>query len=228
MTRKATLVAVVALLALGTSAALAFGAAPGATGDAAMAQDTTTAEETTAMGQETTMAEAANVTFEDQTSNGSAVVVDEVVVPEGGFVVIHAAEEATEDPAQNETEFEGVTQTETEMDTAMVTETEMDGAMAQQYAAGEVLGNSTYLEPGTHENVTVTLDVPIEEDQVLIAMPHLDTNDNQLYEFPEADDPYTDDAGAVTDWGEVTVEEDVAETTMADDGDEEDGETTTE
>ncbi|WP_135828622.1 DUF7282 domain-containing protein [Halorussus halobius] len=221
MTRKATLVAIVAMLAVGTSAALVVGA--GATGDAAMAQETTMEETTTAMTQETTAAESASVTVEDQSSNGSTVTVDEVMVPEGGFVVIHAAEgTATETMMEDETTMETEMATETEMDTAM--ETDAGEGMAQEYTAGEVLGNSTYLEAGTHENVTVELDAPLDESQVVIAMAHLDTNDNQMYEFPEADDPYTEDGAAVVDWANVTVE-DAGETTAAD---EEDAETTTE
>ncbi len=194
------------MLAMGTSAALALGASPQATTDVAAEQETTTAMQTT------TVAEPANVTFENQTSNGTVVVVEEVVVPEGGFVVIHEAEGA----AQTTTEIG----TETEVETEMGTETTVAaGAETQRYTAGAVLGNSTYLEPGVHENVTVELDEPLEESQVLIAMPHQDTNDNQQYEFPEADDPYTMDGQAVTDWANVTVEEDAGETTTVE-GDE--------
>lgn len=50
----------------------------------------TTAEETTP--EETTTpeeAQTASVTFEQQTSNGTAVVVNTVTAPEGGFVVVH-------------------------------------------------------------------------------------------------------------------------------------------
>ena len=192
MARKPILVAVIAMLALGTSAALALDATPRTTDNAVMAQETTT----TVPEGTTTAAATANVTFNNQTSNGTAVVVERVVVPEGGFVVIHAAESVEEGGAENETEFEGVTQTQTTVAEVNATRT---------YAAGEVLGNSTYLEPGVHENVTVTLDQSLEESQVLIAMPHRDTNDNQQYDFPEADAPYTEDDQPVTDWANVTV-----------------------
>ncbi|WP_128478450.1 DUF7282 domain-containing protein [Halorussus pelagicus] len=212
MTRKITLVAVVAMLAMGTSAALTFGATPQASSDVVAEQETTTAVETTMM-QTTTATGQASVTLGDQTSNGTAVVVEEVVVPEGGFVVIHEAESLQ--TTQMETEMGTETETAVGMET-----TAMDG-QTQQYAAGPVLGNSTYLEPGVHEDVTVRLDEPIEADQVLIAMPHMDTNDNQAYEFPETDDPYTVDGQAVIDWANVTVE--AGETTTV-----EDGETTTE
>lgn len=54
-------------------------------------ETTTTPSETTATPEETATPEAqtASLTFEDQTSNGSAVTVQSVTVPEGGFVVIH-------------------------------------------------------------------------------------------------------------------------------------------
>ncbi|WP_158059346.1 DUF7282 domain-containing protein [Halorussus halophilus] len=48
---------------------------------------------------------------------------------------------------------------------------------------GTLLGNSTYLEPGDHENVTVTLNTSIGRSQVLVAVPHQDTNDNQRFDF---------------------------------------------
>ncbi|PSQ46013.1 hypothetical protein BRD15_10450 [Halobacteriales archaeon SW_6_65_15] len=78
-----------------------------------------------------------------------------------------------------------------------------------------VLGNSVYLEAGTHENVEITLARPIEESQTLVAMPHYDTNENEVYDFVlstgELDGPYTADGEAVTDSAEVSLEE--AETT---------------
>ncbi|WP_135825344.1 DUF7282 domain-containing protein [Halorussus ruber] len=48
---------------------------------------------------------------------------------------------------------------------------------------GTVLGNTSYLEPGTHENLTVNLTTPLSRSQVVIAAPHLDTNDNQTFDF---------------------------------------------
>ncbi|ELZ10139.1 hypothetical protein C478_14632 [Natrinema thermotolerans DSM 11552] len=83
-----------------------------------------------------------------------------------------------------------------------------------------VIGTSAYLEAGTHEQVEVTLDEPLEEDETLIAMPHRDTNDNEGYDFVEsegaADGPYlTADDEPVTDDAVVSVgaadEEPVAE-----------------
>ncbi|MEF8808395.1 MAG: hypothetical protein V5A17_01700 [Natronomonas sp.] len=86
--------------------------------------------------------EAADATISQQTSGGTTVVVEEVTVPEGGFVTIHDS-------------------------------TVLDGGEA---VLTSVRGASDYLEPGTHENVTVTLDEPLEEDDTLVAMPHRDTD----------------------------------------------------
>jgi len=125
----------------------------------------------------------ASVTFSNQTSNGSAVLIESVEMSEGGFVVIH-----------NDTLLEGD-------------------------AVGSVVGVSDYLEPGPHENVTVTLfDVEGTEvnqsdlTETLIAMPHEDTEDSnqEVYDFVstngEADGPYLEDGEAVTDSATVTVE----------------------
>ena len=126
----------------------------------------------------------ASVTLADQDSDGTTLTIESVTLPEGGFVAIH-----------DETLLEG-------------------------NVVGSVVGVSEHLDPGTHENVTVTLfDVPgaefdeteLTESQALIAMPHLDTNGNQTYDFVttdgEADGPYVTDAGdpVVAD-ATVTVE----------------------
>jgi hypothetical protein len=176
MTRKATLTAVVVAALVATSVAAVgavatTGSTPAATDSTVALQDNETNE---TMGNDT-MGEnvTANVTFEDQTSNGSAVVVNNTSLPEGGFVVIHVVE--------NET-------------------------------FGAVIGNSSYLEPGEYENLTITLDPPIEEGQPLIAMPHRDTNDNQTYEFPEADDPYVANGTPIT--GQAFVAVDTGNATM--------------
>jgi PGF-CTERM protein/surface glycoprotein (TIGR04207 family) len=75
---------------------------------------------------------------------------------------------------------------------------------------GSVRGTSEYLEPGSSSGITVTLDDPITESQTLIAMPHMDTNDNEAYDFVTSDgaedSPYTANGSAVTDEAEVTIE----------------------
>ncbi|WP_162224615.1 DUF7282 domain-containing protein [Halorussus amylolyticus] len=99
--------------------------------------DTTLAQETPA--NDSTDGDAA-VTFEDQSSNGSAVVVNATNLSEGGFVAVFA---------QN----------------------------------GTLLGNSTYLEPGEHEDLTVELEPGIDRSQVLVAVPHVDTDDDEVFDF---------------------------------------------
>jgi len=210
MIRKTALVALVALLAVGMSVG-AMGAAP-------MAQDTTEeGQETTTEGEEMdeedeegeedaedgeedadneTATENSTVTFDNQTSDGATVVVNQTTMPEGGFIAIHLADNVT---AASFNDLENV-------------------------SIGPVIGNSSYLEAGTHENVTVELNRSINESQPLIAMNHQDTNDNQVYDFPEADDPYTIDMFPVIDLGNVTVEggemADAAEETTTEDGEE--------
>ncbi|ELY39249.1 hypothetical protein C496_15367 [Natronorubrum tibetense GA33] len=117
----------------------------------------------------------ATVTFTDQELENDTVVVDEVTVEDGGFVVIH------------------------------------DSSLLAGNVVESVIGASEYLDEGTHENVEVTLDEPLEEDETLIAMAHFDTNDNEEYDFVETDGaedgPYlTADDEPVTDEAIVTVD----------------------
>ncbi len=203
-------------MVVGTGAALAGSVGPTATDDAPMAQDTTTAmdgnettteettmaEETTTMAGETTMAEeaenatasviflnqSAGFTFTDGEPNTTTVVLERVVVPEGGFLVVHEARNVSGDYAS-----------------------------AENVSVGPVVGNSTYLEPGEHSNVVVELNETISESQTLVAMPHRDTNDNQQYEFPEADDPYTMDGAPVVETAYIIVDYDVIDATLGDD-----------
>jgi hypothetical protein len=127
----------------------------------------------------------ASVTFEDQTTGGTTVDIASTTLSEGGFVAIH--------------------------DSSL-----LDGDVLES-----VVGVSPYLEAGTHEDVTTTLfnvkgaeydTMALEEDQTLIAMPHLDTNDNDVYDFVasggNADGPYTAEGNAVVDDAAVTVEAD--------------------
>ncbi len=74
-------------------------------------------------------------------------------------------------------------------------------------ASGDVVGNSDYLEAGSHEDITITLDEPMDEDFTAVAMPHLDTNGNEAYDFPGDDGPYTSNGTAVTDSANVTIVE---------------------
>ncbi|MFY4812508.1 DUF7282 domain-containing protein [Haloarcula sp. AONF1] len=78
-------------------------------------------------------------------------------------------------------------------------------AIHEDSASGDVIGNSEYLEPGTYNDLTVTLDEPMDENFTAVAMPHQDTNDNEAYDFPGDDGPYTQNGSAVTDSANVTV-----------------------
>jgi len=124
----------------------------------------------------------ASVSFSDQASDGTSVTVDSVETSEGGFVVIH------------------------------------DASLLDGEVLGSVIGVSEPLEPGLNENVSVALfQVPggeydmteLTENQTLIAMPHLDTNGNGVYDFLTSngteDGPYTSNGSAVTDAGNVTI-----------------------
>jgi hypothetical protein len=131
-----------------------------------------------------TEAPTANVTFENQTSNGSTVVVDAANSSDGTFVAIH------------------------------------DASLLEGNVIGSVIGVSEYLEQGEHENVSVELfdvsgadfaESELTENQTLIAMPHLDTNDNGTYDFVATDGaedgPYVNETGQpVVDDAFVTME----------------------
>ncbi|WP_267639780.1 DUF7282 domain-containing protein [Haloarchaeobius amylolyticus] len=127
---------------------------------------------TAAAGQGTTAADAA-VQFSGQTSGGSTVVVDEVTLPEGGFVTIH------------------------------------DATLGDGKTLESVRGTSQYLEPGTHEDVTVHLDDTLSSDATLFAMAHQDTNDDRTYSFVASsgsvDGPYTAGGDIVMQSADVAV-----------------------
>lgn len=77
---------------------------------------------------------------------------------------------------------------------------------------GGVAGNSSYLEPG----VTTNIEIEVSTDDVVdadgngrkevVAMAHRDTNDNQDYEFPDADGPYVADGAPVIDTATIKDE----------------------
>jgi len=75
---------------------------------------------------------------------------------------------------------------------------------------GPVIGNSDLLPVGTSENVTITLETPLEATDLVFPMVHIDMNGNGEYEFMPPDNivdiPATtaDDAVAVAG-AEVTV-----------------------
>jgi hypothetical protein len=92
----------------------------------------------------------------------------------------------------------------------------LDGAVFES-----IRGTSEYLTPGTHEDVEITLEDPLADDDTLFAMAHLDTNGNEAYDFPNSegaeDGPYVAAGGPVMGALDVTVED------MGDEDDEMDG-----
>lgn len=107
---------------------------------------------TTALGDATVG--SARVRFENQTSNGTVVVVNRAILPEGGFITVHIARNVTGNFTENVTAD----------------------------MKGERVGNSTFLDPGTYSNVTIQLDQTLNESQLLIAEAHRDTNNNEQFD----------------------------------------------
>ncbi|MCU4717376.1 type II secretion system F family protein [Halapricum hydrolyticum] len=57
----------------------------------------------------------------------------------------------------------------------------------------DVLGRTEYLPPGTHRNVVIPVDSPPDRAKLeVVAIPHLDTNDNRRFDYDgnETDRPY--------------------------------------
>jgi len=248
---------------------------------------------------------SATVSMSDQPTNGDSVVVDRVVLSEGGFVTIHDAtvtdgqvfesirgtstfleagvhenvrvqlseplsenttlvpmahmdtnddmaytfEESGGDADGPYTNAEGTAV----IDTAAATVTDTARATFENQSAGgnvvtvdsvyvpdggfvtihdasldegavfdSVRGTSMYLEPGLHHDVDVLLDDPVTEDTTLVAMAHMDSNDNETYDFltseGAADGPYTAGGGAVVDSAMVTVSASVTVDDQTSDG----------
>jgi len=104
-----------------------------------------------------------------------------------------------------------------------------DGTLLDGATFDSVRGTSEYLESGDHSDIEVSLDTPYEEDGTAVAMPHLDTNGNQEYDFVDTeggeDSPYTTEGGdIVLNDASLTVEDDdMGETDSMDDMTETDG-----
>lgn len=116
----------------------------------------------------------AEITFNDQETNCKRVVVDEVFLPDGGFIDIHS-DERQEGPSG-------------------------------EFPLGYPLGATGWLEPGWHEDVTITLfsDVRcieweekdcLDEPTDMCAMPHENTTQERSFVHyctdGEEDPPYT-------------------------------------
>ena len=133
-----------------------------------------------------TQSETASVTFDIQTSNGTAVVANSAVLPEGGFVAVYVVNESSQATDENVTKIEQVTNA----------------------TIGDRLGNSTYLEAGSHENVTVVLDQTPTGNQTLIAIAVRDANENQQFDAPAVDTAEMETPAAETPAMETAMETD--------------------
>lgn len=133
--------------------------------------------------------------FSDQVTDGTYVIVDEVNITteEGGFMSIHLARPE-----------EGIA------DVGFINPE--DGS--PQNAADTIIGYSEYLEPGLHQNLKVPIfqdeelnAVPDDVDRlpepaVLVSLPHIDSNENEEWDFfdEEDEDPaYGPGVGEPTD-----------------------------
>lgn len=106
----------------------------------------------------------AELAVDDQSGDGTAVVVSSVTLPAAGFVAIHA---------------------------------DADGS------PGPVIGHSELLPEGESTDVEVPLDEPLTAAATVWPMAHIDTNENDTYDFAPPD--VTDDGPATFDDGEVAV-----------------------
>lgn len=83
---------------------------------------------------------------------------------------------------------------------------------------GEIRGASAYLGPGTHQDVEVSLDAPIDSTQDLVAQSYTDSNADRTFDYTtsggEIDGPYrnTDDNVIGSDTLTVTYDSDAGST----------------
>ena len=220
---------------------------------------TTAAGTATAAGNATATATAqtANVTFGNQSTNGTYVVINRTVLPEGGFIAVFTVNEsaaanatptagtatttastattttattatatattatattagtATEDASLTETPANGTATAggtttaagATPTPQANVTATPVTISEVNESALGMFVGNSTYLQPGTHQNVTVQYRTNLRQvnDQVLIAVAYQDAGENRTFDGVENSTAYVANGSIVGDEAHVTV-----------------------
>lgn len=104
--------------------------------------------------------------MENQSVRNGTVTVDNTVTAAGGFIVLYPAS-VVDDIATRDVTY-GCVRT----------------GINRSLATDHIIGVSEYLVPGEHENVTVRLDTPLDRNRTLVAVPHLDTNDNGSFDFP--------------------------------------------
>jgi hypothetical protein len=125
----------------------------------------------------------ADVTVENQTTDGTTVVVDSVTMSEGGFVAIH-----------DSSLFDG-------------------NVIGSVIGVSDYLAPGTHEDVAItlYDVPGATFDVDrLPADEQLVAMPHLDTDGDEEYGFVatggDVDGPYTADGGPVIDTAQLTVE----------------------
>lgn len=180
-----------------------------------------------AAAQTTDQGDTAEVEFEDQTMEGSSVTVVRATLPQGGFVVIYDASQATQDPNQQDPNQQDPNQQDPNQD--------------NQTTGQDVLGSSEYLEAGTHNNVRITITTGTTgtggggtgndtgtgttgtgSELTLTAMLHLDTNNNRQFDGEDGgqeDTSYSGNGGGtVADQARVTMEGQGTDDNQTDDG----------
>ncbi|WP_222913874.1 DUF1616 domain-containing protein [Natrinema sp. SYSU A 869] len=136
----------------------------------------------------------AAVSFNDQATDGTSVVIDTVTLLDGGFVSV-------QDPTAAHDPDPWLVEGET-MPTL------------EEFFSTTVLGSSERLEPGIHDDVEIEFDTPPEESRQLLVMAHRDTTDDEAFDYAdelgEEDDGYPTgvDVNRVVDDGAVELEED--------------------
>ncbi|WP_238709520.1 DUF7282 domain-containing protein [Natronorubrum halophilum] len=85
---------------------------------------------------------------------------------------------------------------------------------------GPTIGSSSYLDAGTHSDVEVSLDEPVDEDTTLYVLVHRDTNGNEEFDFPSSDGAYEDAGTSVSGDVEYTLD---SSSSGDDDGSDDDG-----
>ncbi|WP_426963838.1 DUF7282 domain-containing protein [Haloparvum alkalitolerans] len=93
-----------------------------------------------------------------------------------------------------------------------------DSTLADGAVLDSVRGTSEYLGPGTHEDVEITLDDPLTEDDTVFAMAHRDTDGDESYDFVTSEG--ADDGPYVAAGGPVMVTADASVAGGMDGGDE--------
>ncbi|MEF8784943.1 MAG: BGTF surface domain-containing protein [Haloarculaceae archaeon] len=78
-------------------------------------------------------------------------------------------------------------------------------AIHESTADGPIIGHSSYIDENDPvQNLRMALDEPLDSSATLVAMPHVDSNNNQQFDA-ETDSPYTSNGSPVFDSARVTL-----------------------